>query len=398
MAARQKSARLVEEAKSLQDALPPPCQCSAERARIALHEATESRAFARAAFRLLSATAPGEFTSAQFHCSPAPQWGLWLSSNGVTISPGLMREISKVNPTIPVLCANPGITVSPTRDVLPPEEELVQTPFYRIFMKPLNWRHAVALFFWKTVSPPELDCVLSVYRTEEQGDFSHKEISQLAALHPDIERARLRVTKLEEQRAALRSLQHFVRNLPVPAMMLNWQLKVLYQNREALDYCTRWQGRARAGSLKPVMSLPLELCDACREMKIEWGKHLARNGFTRLVRKRVILCQGCAPLRVTISMMQLAPTLLGDPNFLVVFEGSSPSGEGHPGSPMFAKLAKLTAREREVALLVTEGISNQDIADRLGRCVGTVKAELHAAYMKLGVTSRAQLLLKILNG
>ena len=65
---------------------------------------------------------------------------------------------------------------------------------------------------------------------------------------------------------------------------------------------------------------------------------------------------------------------------------------------MFTKLAKLTARERDVALLVTEGISNQDIADRLGRCVGTVKAELHAAYMKLGVTSRAQLLLKILNG
>ena len=276
----------------------------------------------------------------------------------------------------------------------------MQTPFYRIFMKPFNWRHAVALFFWKSVSPPELDCVLSVYRTAEQGDFSDKEIAKLAALHPDIERARLRVTKLEEQRAALRSLQHFVRDLPVPAMMLNWQLKVLYQNREALDYCTRWQGGARAGSLKPVMGLPLELRNVCREMKIEWGKHLARNGFTRVVRKRVILYQGCASLRATISMMQLDTTLLGDPNFLIVSEGRSPSGEGPSGSPtrMFAKLAKLTARERDVALLVTEGISNQDIADRLGRCVGTVKAELHAAYMKLGVTSRAQLLLKILNG
>ena len=45
-------------------------------------------------------------------------------------------------------------------------------------MKPFNWRHAVALFFWKSVSPPELDCVLSVYRTAEQGDFSDKEIAE----------------------------------------------------------------------------------------------------------------------------------------------------------------------------------------------------------------------------
>ena len=91
-------------------------------------------------------------------------------------------------------------------------------------------------------------------------------------------------------------------------------------------------GRSKSGIAKASMGLPLELRNVCREMKIEWSNHLARNGFTRVLRKRVILCQDCAPLRATISMMQLNTTLLGDPNFLIVSEGSSPRGEGPSGS------------------------------------------------------------------
>ena len=59
------------------------------------------------------------------------------------------------------------------------------------------------------------------------------------------------------------------------------------------------------------------------------------------------------------------------------------------------KFANLTGREREVASFLTEGISNQEIADRLGRSVGTVKAELHSVFKKLSVTTRTQLLLCI---
>jgi two-component system nitrate/nitrite response regulator NarL len=48
----------------------------------------------------------------------------------------------------------------------------------------------------------------------------------------------------------------------------------------------------------------------------------------------------------------------------------------------------LTSRERELVLLATEGLSNKDIARRLGVTEGTVKIHLHNIYQKLGVTNR----------
>jgi len=59
-----------------------------------------------------------------------------------------------------------------------------------------------------------------------------------------------------------------------------------------------------------------------------------------------------------------------------------PSGEA---------LATLTDREREVVALVAEGLSNQEIADRLVMSPWTAKTHVSRAMMKLGVRDRAQL-------
>ncbi|MGW0817842.1 response regulator [Streptomyces viridiviolaceus] len=48
----------------------------------------------------------------------------------------------------------------------------------------------------------------------------------------------------------------------------------------------------------------------------------------------------------------------------------------------------LTRRETEVLALVAEGLSNQQIAERLHLTEGTVKSHLGRAYTKLGVDSR----------
>jgi DNA-binding NarL/FixJ family response regulator len=53
---------------------------------------------------------------------------------------------------------------------------------------------------------------------------------------------------------------------------------------------------------------------------------------------------------------------------------------------------ELTARERQVALLVMSGLRNKSIAGELQLCEGTVKIHLHNIFRKLGVTSRTALL------
>jgi two-component system, NarL family, response regulator LiaR len=49
---------------------------------------------------------------------------------------------------------------------------------------------------------------------------------------------------------------------------------------------------------------------------------------------------------------------------------------------------ELTAREREVLGLMVEGLSNQEIAERLFLSVGTVKFHIGNIYSKLGVDNR----------
>ncbi|MBI0295880.1 response regulator transcription factor [Streptomyces sp. PRKS01-29] len=57
------------------------------------------------------------------------------------------------------------------------------------------------------------------------------------------------------------------------------------------------------------------------------------------------------------------------------------------------RLASLTAREREVAEAVAEGLSNTDIGARLHLSLGTVKAHLSSALTKLDLDNRVQLAL-----
>jgi DNA-binding NarL/FixJ family response regulator len=54
-------------------------------------------------------------------------------------------------------------------------------------------------------------------------------------------------------------------------------------------------------------------------------------------------------------------------------------------------LARLTEREREVVSLVGEGLSNEEIAQRLVMSAATAKTHVSRAMVKLGVRDRAQL-------
>lgn len=53
----------------------------------------------------------------------------------------------------------------------------------------------------------------------------------------------------------------------------------------------------------------------------------------------------------------------------------------------------LSRREAQVALLTCQGLPNHEIAERLYISMNTVKSHLRSAYRKMGVTTRAQLML-----
>jgi DNA-binding CsgD family transcriptional regulator len=58
----------------------------------------------------------------------------------------------------------------------------------------------------------------------------------------------------------------------------------------------------------------------------------------------------------------------------------------------------LTARELEVARLMTVGLRNKQIADRLFVSVRTVESHLRSARVKTGTRNRTQLMLWLAGG
>jgi DNA-binding NarL/FixJ family response regulator len=57
----------------------------------------------------------------------------------------------------------------------------------------------------------------------------------------------------------------------------------------------------------------------------------------------------------------------------------------------------LTARERQIARVMAEGLTNKEIAQRLKLAEGTVKVHLHRIYRKLGMANRTALAVRASN-
>ncbi len=73
----------------------------------------------------------------------------------------------------------------------------------------------------------------------------------------------------------------------------------------------------------------------------------------------------------------------------------SPIG-GKPGIAQEEKQArtdKLTAREKELCLLLVEGYTLKESAQKLGVKYSTVNTHMNAVYRKLGINTRAELII-----
>ncbi|GIE46790.1 DNA-binding response regulator [Amorphoplanes nipponensis] len=78
----------------------------------------------------------------------------------------------------------------------------------------------------------------------------------------------------------------------------------------------------------------------------------------------------------------------------VIGEFAVPGGRGRPTAPpeeAERRLEQLTDREREVMVLVGEGLSNDEIAARLVISPATAKTHVSRTMVKLGARDRAQL-------
>jgi DNA-binding CsgD family transcriptional regulator len=101
-----------------------------------------------------------------------------------------------------------------------------------------------------------------------------------------------------------------------------------------------------------------------------------------------------AGLRASVNLLQLDAAPLSMPMFLIRFEaiGRTRPANGREKSAALSLFARLSPRESDVARLVGQGCSNDEVANRLRKSVLTVKRQLRSIYKKLNVTGRGRLI------
>ena len=269
----------------------------------------------------------------------------------------------------------------------------LRSGFYRRYLAPQKCDHGVTLFFWKQ---QKLICAIAILRTPMQGDFSPAEIELLRQLYPQLLAALRRIESLERERSVRADLEEFLRRLPLPTIILRWNLKPIYQNNAARDFYAMWEkGPEEARRTKANSSMPSEILDRCRVLKEKWRNAQPQTRATRRAdfKEEEVNHPRRPHLRATIHLKQINSVGVAGPHFLIACEDLCRNGERSRRLGLFRLpgIARLTRREREVAQLACEGRSNKEIAQNACLSLPTVKKHLHSVFRKLQVPSRTRL-------
>lgn len=372
---------------------PPPRASDISPLLLALFSARTLDELIEASFRMLQRVVQCDFASASYRTASAG-FMKERDSRGREYSPAFMRRREEITPALPLVMANPGIKVLPTRTGLPgTEEELRKTAHYREVMQVQGWRHAVALCFWGDPREKAPVFVASVFRHEGKQDFSEREIAVLEQIHAFLDCAVNRVRERQTETSIRDGMAAFGRNRSHGTAVLDWNLRLVQANSMARRLCAEWAGQVTTVRLsgRDAWRCPDDLSTVCRELHREWQRELRRNPDAPAVRRRRMEHPTIRGLEATITMMCRNATGIDEPSFVVALD----KGRGEQAHVTRDRAAKLlhsmTVAERAVALVLAEGLTNQEIADRVGKSLHAVKFLLHRIYQKTGVPNRAAL-------
>ena len=302
--------------------------------------------------------------------------------------PYMPRDWRRQHPAEAWFAQHPGAAVCRLSDVVS-RDELRGTVFYQRGMRREGWDKFLSIASWHG---GELQGVFHLYRTSPEADFTVRELDLAEALQSHFHVALDRVLAHEEEIFQAEQFAAMLEEVPVGLLLLDWDSRLLWRNGEAAHGCAVWNyGERRAAALKArhAFRVPAPIAHACADLRQQWEEagrsHRAALARTRAVSEHTLGLHAQVVLRAAGSSAQLRPT------FQIQLDYRRPRGDrNRPLSPgAVALLARLSAREREVAMRMREGLRTAEIAAELGRSPLTIKTQLAAIFAKLAIRGRA---------
>ena len=323
-----------------------------------------------------------QFPSVVLHSRPLP-----------LRTPDWYKRNHPVHPGFAWLKDHPRAKLVRVSDVLP-LDELKRGDYYREFMEPEGWVHSLGLLYWNNEG---LEHLIGINRSESQGDFDDDDLELARWLYPQIGVALRRVAALRKASAEQETLSAYLMDLPLPALFVDWSMRVIYHNRAGRETVARWiKGDSKGGfySATRHLHLPGDIRAACLKLKQKIVAVDRTN--TDNTASRTVQIQVSHPIHpgwaASIKSLPFGGDPVIKPGFWITFleETHDVEPDQHLG-----RWKLLSLRERDVARRIGRGETNVEIARALGRSLSTVKTHLESMFRKLGVKNRTGLLVKL---
>jgi DNA-binding CsgD family transcriptional regulator/PAS domain-containing protein len=220
-----------------------------------------------------------------------------------------------------------------------------------------------------------------------------------ALYHRHFRMAFEKLLQAENENSTLLSMRALVGHSCTGLVTLDWDLRPTYANRAAIQYCSSWTQEEETNgwkSGKNRVALPEDIFKECVRLKKTLADQKAEDA--RPEPATVVQCAGVPGLRASIRLVRVLPTGLRRPFFQVRFERpiGAASRAGQRKNAVADDIRSfLSPSERELLEVAAEGLSNEEIASRLGKSVATVKSQIQSIYRKLSISNRSELIARL---
>lgn len=243
-----------------------------------------------------------------------------------------------------------------------------------------GWREFIHMAFW---NGRRLEAVLSIRIRADYSALSRHELAFLGELYPVLDASLQRVRSLASERVRHKAFESLLYRLPLATAIIDDRLGILYVSGEAKKLLAGWGGM-------PGGRLPTALERATRQA-LPAASHEA--GAAAAISTIAVPHDGVPERRLRVEISAPLQLSSGRRHFILTFmeDGTAASPAVDVSVHAMPLLARLSPAERNVAALVTEGLRNAEIAERLGRSRKTIESQLSSIYRKLEIGNRTQL-------
>lgn len=269
---------------------------------------------------------------------------------------------------------------SMTLDQIQRTKNLIRTEYYNDFYRPQTIHHQMNIYLYSVNQPIGM---VALFRPKNARGFTSEDRAKATMMSPYVAGALAKTIAFDKKLALEFVLDNFAEELPHRGVIvLDEPLEVIYCNEKA-ENIIAGLGQGKGFSREIPIPIPKEIRQCCRQLKVPQKNE---RPFAHLS----LIVPGLGQ-KITVSVQLI--NCFEDMTFFVVF--LDPEQKILYRSKPIRQLG-LTDREFQLTCLVSQGLKNIEISDKLGISIYTVETHLRNIYQKTGVRNRTELLHQLL--